>query len=135
MTMEEMLPQVDVLSLHVPLSAVTHHLIGQPELGLMRRHAVLVNTSRGSVVDGSALAAALKDGVIAAAGLDVFEHEPLPAHHELTKVPGVVLSGHIASFTEGAMAGVMTAVVTSLIDLAENRAPAGCINPEVLKRI
>lgn len=132
-TMEEMLPQADVLSLHVPLSAVTHHLIGERELGLMQKHAVLVNTSRGSVVDGIALAAALQDGVIGAAGLDVFEHEPLPASHELSNVPGVVLSGHIASFTEGAIEEVVRTVVTSLIDLAEDRIPRGCINPEVLK--
>jgi D-3-phosphoglycerate dehydrogenase / 2-oxoglutarate reductase len=132
-TMEEVLSQADVLSLHVPLSAVTHHLIGERELGLMQKHAVVVNTSRGSVVDGSALAAALRDGVIAAAGLDVFEHEPLPAHHELMKAQGAVLSGHIASFTEGAVAEVVRTVVTSLIELAEDRVPAGCINPEVLK--
>lgn len=134
MTMKEMLPQVDVLSLHVPLSAGTHYLIGEPELRLMRRHATLINTSRGSVVDGSALAAALREGVIAAAGLDVFEREPLPGSHELAKLPSVVLSGHIAGFTEGALAAVMKGVVTSLIDLAEDRVPAGCLNPVVLKR-
>lgn len=134
MTMEEMLPQVDVLSLHVPLGAETRHLIGESELQLMRKHAVLVNTSRGSVVDGAALAAALRKGVIAAAGLDVFEKEPLPTNDELAKLPGVVLSGHIASFTNGAIAAVMTAVVNSLIDMAEDRMPAGCINPDVLKR-
>jgi len=64
MTMAEMLPQVDVLSLHVPLGTETRHLIAEPELRRMRRHAILVNASRGSVVDGPALATALRDGVI-----------------------------------------------------------------------
>ena len=134
MTMAEMLPQVDVLSLHVPLGADTHHLIAEPELRLMRRNAILVNASRGSVVDGPALAAMLAEGRIAGAALDVFELEPLPRHDLLTTLPGVVLSGHIAGFSEGAIAGVVKAVVTSLIDLAEGRSPAGCVNPEVLNR-
>ena len=134
MMLDEMLPQVDILSLHVPLSAETQHLIGERELRLMRRQAVLVNTSRGSVVDGSALAAALRQGAIAAAGLDVFESEPLSSDHELANLAGVVLSGHIASFTKGALKSVMSEVVTSLIELIDGRVPAGCINPGVLRR-
>ena len=134
MTLADMLPQVDVLSLHVPLGAETRHLIAEQELRLMCRHAILVNASRGSVVDGPALVAALRDGVIAGAALDVFEIEPLPQHDALTTLPGVVMTGHIAGFSEGAISGVVSAVVTSLIDLAEGRRPAGCVNPEVLNR-
>lgn len=133
-TLEEMLPQVDVLTLHTPLGAGTHHLIGDAELRVMRPHAVLVNTSRGSVVDGRALAAALREGVIAGAGIDVFEQEPLPAQDELMKLPNVVLSGHIAGFTDGAMAAVVSANVKSLIELSQGRTPRGCVNPEALKR-
>ena len=80
------------------------------------------------------LTQAFAEGRIAGAALDVFELEPLPRHDLLTTLPGVVLTGHIAGFSEGAIAGVVKAVVTSLIDLAEGRPPAGCVNPEVLNR-
>src|SRR5207302_1785494 len=72
----QLLAEADFVSLHVPLTPETHHLIGTPELAAMKRTAVLVNTSRGPVVDEAALAAALRDGQIFAAGLDVFEGEP-----------------------------------------------------------
>jgi D-3-phosphoglycerate dehydrogenase / 2-oxoglutarate reductase len=131
MTLDEMLPQVDVLTLHVPLGAGTRHLIGTRELRLMRPHATLVNTSRGSVVDGSALADALRGGVIGGAGLDVFELEPLPATDELMRLPSVVLTGHLAGFSEGAVSAVVGGVVDSLIDLANGGVPAGCVNPAI----
>ena len=131
MSLDEMLPRVDVLTLHVPLGAGTHHLIGARELRLMRPTATLVNTSRGSVVDGAALAAALGEGVIAGAAVDVFEREPLPPHDVLLHAPNVVLTGHLAGFSEGAMAGVVGAVVDGLIELDRGQVPAGCLNPAV----
>jgi phosphoglycerate dehydrogenase-like enzyme len=130
-TLEEMLPQVDVVTLHVPLGAGTHHLIGARELSKMRPSATLINTSRGSVVDGAALAAALREGVIAGAALDVFEREPLPVEDELTAAPNLVLAGHLAGFSEGALSGVVRGVVDTLIELDQGRVPAGCVNPSV----
>lgn len=131
-SLDEMLPEVDVLSLHVPLTSDTRHLIGSRELHLMQPHAIVVNTSRGSVIDGSALAEAIRNGVIGGAGLDVFEEEPLPATDGLLKLPGVVLAGHISSFTKEAMTRMMTSVSASLAELAIGRTPSTCINPDAL---
>lgn len=96
MELDQLLTESDVVSLHCPLTPETRHLIGQRELGLMRQHAVLVNTARGPIVDESALAEALRDGVIGGAGLDVFEHEPA-VHPALLGLSNVVLLPHIGS--------------------------------------
>jgi glyoxylate reductase len=92
------LAESDVVTLHVPLSPSTHHLIGAARLGLMRPTAYLVNTARGPVVDEAALAAALREGSIAGAGLDVFEHEP-QVHPDLLALDNVVLLPHLGSAT------------------------------------
>ncbi len=100
---ETVLQQADFLSLHVPLTDATRHLIGSRELTLMPRRAYLINTSRGPVVDETALAAALKAGTIAGAGLDVFEREPA-IHPALTALPNVVLLPHLGSATSATRA-------------------------------
>jgi lactate dehydrogenase-like 2-hydroxyacid dehydrogenase len=94
--LRELLVASDIVSLHCPLTSDTRHLIGADELALMGPGSVLVNTARGPVVDESALAAALSDGTIGAAGLDVYEHEPV-VHHDLPGLPNVVLLPHIGS--------------------------------------
>jgi glyoxylate reductase len=96
--LDELLATSDVVSLHSPLTPATQHLIGARELALMKPTATLVNTARGAVVDEPALAAALRDGVIANAGLDVFEHEP-DVHPGLLELENVVLVPHIGSST------------------------------------
>ena len=88
----------DVLSLHIPLAPETHHLVDRDVLHRMRRTAVLVNTARGPVVDEAALVEALRDGVIAGAGLDVYEDEPRLAPG-LADLPNVVLLPHVGSAT------------------------------------
>jgi glyoxylate reductase len=93
---DELLPQVDILSLHVPGGASTHHLIDERRLGLLPEHAVLVNTARGPVVDEAALAAALENGSLFAAGLDVYEKEP-EIHPRLLSAPRTVLLPHVGS--------------------------------------
>jgi D-3-phosphoglycerate dehydrogenase / 2-oxoglutarate reductase len=133
MTLNQMLPQVDVLSLHLPLTAETTHIIGDRELQLMQPHSVVINTARGGLIDGLALGRALRGGTIASAGLDVFEHEPLQPDAELARLPNVVLAGHVASFTVGALERVMSATVAALIEVAEGGVPLGCINPTVLR--
>lgn len=96
-TLEELLPQCDIVSLHVPQTPATVGLIGQRELKLMKPTAMLINTARGPVVDSAALAQALKDGTIAGAGVDVFECEPpIPADHPLCSAPHTVLTPHVA---------------------------------------
>jgi glyoxylate reductase len=93
-----LLAQSDFVSLHVPLTAETKHLIGQPQLAQMKRNAHLINTARGPVVDEAALVAALRDGTIAGAGLDVYEEEP-KIHPGLFELENVVLLPHIGSAT------------------------------------
>jgi phosphoglycerate dehydrogenase-like enzyme len=97
---EELLRRCDVLSIHLVLSDRTRSLFGAAEFSQMRNSAVLINTSRGPIVDEDALVAALRDGTIAAAGLDVYDTEPLPARHALTSLDNVVLLPHLGYVTE-----------------------------------
>lgn len=94
----KLLAEADFVSLHVPLTEATRHLIGVQELSRMKRTAILINTARGPVVDEEALVAALKTGVIAGAGLDVYEREPA-VHPGLVELPNVVLLPHLGSAT------------------------------------
>lgn len=96
---EIILREADIVSLHVPLTEETRHLIGRPELAQMKPSAVLINVSRGGVIDQPAVYEALKDRRIMAAGLDVFSPEPLPAGDPLTTLDNVVLTPHIAAGT------------------------------------
>jgi phosphoglycerate dehydrogenase-like enzyme len=96
----ELLSVSDVLSIHLVLSDRTRGLFGPAELALMKRSAVLINTSRGPIVSEQALIGALRDGTIAGAGLDVYDREPLPPGHELTTLPNVVLLPHLGYASE-----------------------------------
>jgi glyoxylate reductase len=98
--LRELLERSDFVSIHCPLTPETRHLIGEAELRSMRRHAVLVNTARGAIVDERALVRALREGWIGAAGLDVFEEEPRLAPG-LADLPNVVLAPHLGSATPG----------------------------------
>jgi phosphoglycerate dehydrogenase-like enzyme len=97
---DELLEASDVVTIHLKLSERTRGLIGSRELGLMRPSAYLVNTSRGPIVDEAALIEALQEGVIAGAGLDTFDVEPLPATHPLRRLPNTVLTPHLGYVTE-----------------------------------
>lgn len=96
---DEVLSHADIVSLHVPLLPSTRHMISRRELGLMQRHACLINTCRGPVVDEPALVAALSDSAIAGAGLDVFDTEPPPPDNPLFVLENVVLTAHLAGPT------------------------------------
>ena len=128
---ETLLAESDFLSLHVPLTAATRHLIGTSELGRMKRSAILVNTARGSVVDEEALVAALEAQQIAGAALDVFEHEP-HVHPALLSQPNVVLAPHIGSATGETRAAMARSAAQNLLDLLDGKRPATLLNPEVL---
>jgi phosphoglycerate dehydrogenase-like enzyme len=93
----------DVISIHTPLSEGTRNLIGAPELAQMHAKAILVNCSRGGIIDEAALVAALEARSIGGAGIDVFEDEPPPADHPLFKLPNALLSPHVAGVTEAGM--------------------------------
>jgi phosphoglycerate dehydrogenase-like enzyme len=109
-TFDEVIADCDLLTLHVPLSAQTHHLIGASEIARMKRGAYLINASRGGLVDEAALVSALDSGRLAAAGLDVFETEPLPAGNKLSRLRNVVLTPHIAAGTRDALSTKMKAL-------------------------
>jgi (S)-sulfolactate dehydrogenase len=102
LTMDEVLRQADVVSLHVPLNGRTRNLIDATRLGLMKPGAMLINTARGGVIVEAALAAALKAGKLGGAALDVFEAEPLPAGSPLAAAPNLILTPHIAGLTREA---------------------------------
>jgi glyoxylate reductase len=117
-SLDTLLAESDIVSLHIPLNDSTRHLIGRRELGLMPRHGVLVNTARGPVVDEEALADALHDGTIFAAGLDVYEREP-EVGQRLLDAPRAVLLPHIGSATlatRSRMARVACAGVCTVLD-------------------
>jgi phosphoglycerate dehydrogenase-like enzyme len=128
--LDAMLPLLDALTLHAPLSDGSRHLIGARELRLLPSHAVLVNTARGELIDQRALVEALHSGEIAAAGLDVFEREPVPPGDPILQAPNTLLSGHISSYTELGLDRTAEAVVANLRELLEGKIPASCLNPD-----
>ena len=98
-TLEQLLRESDVVSLHVPLNSETRGLLNASRLALMKSNAVLINTARGGLIDELALAAMLRQGRLGGAALDVFEQEPLPKNSHLAQVPGLLLTPHIAGVT------------------------------------
>lgn len=127
---ETLLRKSDFLSLHVPLTPETHHLIGARELSLMKPSAFLINTARGKVVDEAALVAALKSRAIAGAGLDVFEEEPA-LHPDLAKLANVVLLPHLGSATAETRLKMALLAVENLLAALAGRRPPNIVNPEV----
>jgi glyoxylate reductase len=113
--LHDALAQADHVSVHVPLTAATHHLIDDAALHAVRPGAVLVNTARGGVVDQTALAAALRDGRLAAAGLDVTDPEPLPPGHPLLDAPNLLVVPHIGSATHTARERMADLAVDNLL--------------------
>jgi phosphoglycerate dehydrogenase-like enzyme len=111
---DELLGRSDVLSIHLVLSDRTRGLFGAYELSQMRRTAILVNTSRGPIVDQRALVAAVRDGTIAGAGLDVYDVEPLPVGHVLTNLDNVVLLPHLGYVSEASMRNMYEQVVEGI---------------------
>jgi phosphoglycerate dehydrogenase-like enzyme len=126
--LDDALARADVVTLHAALTPASHHLIGARELALLAPHAVLVNVSRGGLIDEPALIDALAGGRLAAAGLDVFETEPLPTASPLLALPGVIVSGHVASFTDLGMERTCDAIVGQLTALLRGERPAGALN-------
>lgn len=128
--LEELLSTSDFISIHVPLMPSTRHLIDEKALRMMKPTAVLINTSRGPVIDENALVKALKEGIIAAAGLDVYENEPKAAEG-LAELPNVVMTPHTASATFDSRNGMAVKAATNLIAMIEGRRPPDCINPQI----
>jgi glyoxylate reductase len=124
----ELLGRADIVSLHVPLSPQSRHLIGRAELAVMKPTAVLVNTARGPVVDEEALAEALEQGVIFAAGIDVYEREP-EVHPRLLAAPGAVLLPHIGSATVATRTAMARLASSSARAVLAGQIPQNALNP------
>ncbi|MBT8461135.1 MAG: phosphoglycerate dehydrogenase [Gemmatimonadetes bacterium] len=114
MELDDMLPLVDFLTCHVPLTTETKGLLDADRIGSLRPHAVLVNAARGGIVDEEALASALRDGRLAAAALDVYDTEPLPGDHPLRDVPNLVLTPHLGAATHDAQREVAIEIASAV---------------------
>ncbi|MFH0730296.1 MAG: D-glycerate dehydrogenase [Pseudomonadota bacterium] len=125
---EALFAEADILSLHVPYSPATHHLIGGPELAMMKPGAILINAARGGVVDDAALVAALKSGRPAGAGLDVFENEPA-LHPALVEMKNVVLTPHIASSSAATRHAMAMLAARNLVAALTTGKPPNLLNP------
>lgn len=132
-SLDTLLSQADFVCVLLPLSSETHHLIGAAQIEKMKASAVLINVGRGPVIDEQALIAALKAGKIHAAGLDVFEQEPLSTESELLTLPNVVALPHIGSATHETRAGMEECAVDNLITALTGTVEINCVNPQVLK--
>ncbi len=132
-SLEEMLPKVDVLTLHVPLTSGTHHLMNAERLSLLKPECLLINAARGPVVDEAAVAEVLRMGRIGGAALDVFEQEPLPADSPLCGLENVILTPHIASATPDAMERMALGAAQGVVDVLEGRRPQWVYNREIFE--
>jgi D-3-phosphoglycerate dehydrogenase len=130
--LETVLRRADFVSLHVPLTTETRYLIGRAELGLMKPSAILVNTARGGLIDEQALYEALSHRRIAGAALDVFEQEPLPAGHPLTKLDNLLCSPHVAGQTEEALYKMSVGAAENILCVFRGEIPPFVVNPEAL---
>jgi D-3-phosphoglycerate dehydrogenase len=117
--LDRVLRRVDVLSLHCPLTDKTRGMIGQRELGLMKEGAILINTSRGPVVDEAALIAALQSGRLRGAALDVFTQEPTPADNPLFRLDNVIVTPHTSAMTHEAMIRMGTSAATQIVEFLQ----------------
>jgi lactate dehydrogenase-like 2-hydroxyacid dehydrogenase len=131
-SLNELLQSADFVTLHVPLNDSTYHLIGEKEFQLMKSNAVLINTSRGPVVDENVLVTALMEKWIFGAGLDVYEHEP-KIHKRLLELDNVVLQPHSASATLQSRTDMALMAAKNMIAGLHGRIPPNCVNPEIFE--
>jgi len=130
--LDALLGEADIVTLHVDLNPTSYHLIGARELGLMKPTAYLINTSRGPVVDRPALTAALREGRVAGAALDVLEKEPPDPDEPLLAFPNLLSFPHIGTATTETRRAMAELCVSNLLAVLEREPPPACVNPEVL---
>lgn len=131
-TLEEVLQNADYISLHVPLTEKTKHLIGEKELSLMKKTAIVVNTARGAMIDEKALVSALQKNEIAGAALDVLENEPVEKTNPLLEMPNVIITPHIAYYSEESLAQLQSMLARGVADALIGKVPKNLVNREVL---
>lgn len=127
MSLENLLREADIVSLHVPLTSETHHLIGEKEILLMKDSAFLINTSRGGVVDEAALVEALKKGKLAGVAIDTHEYEP-EVNPELCGMPNVILTPHIASSVKEVRDDMARMAAVNIIEALNDKMPPNLVN-------
>lgn len=132
--LDTLLQESDFVCLILPLTDETHHLFGKEQFAKMKSSAIFINAGRGPVVDEQALIAALQAGEIHAAGLDVFEKEPLPVDSPLLTLPNVVALPHIGSATHETRFNMAACAVDNLIDALQGKVEKNCVNPQVLEK-
>ncbi|MGA7869777.1 MAG: NAD(P)-dependent oxidoreductase, partial [Candidatus Binatus sp.] len=133
-SLPRLLAQSDFVSIHVPLTPKTRHMIGAREFALMKRGAILINTARGAIVDQTAMLAALKSGRLAGAGLDVTDPEPIAPRDPILRLANVVITPHIGSASIATRARMSAIAVDNIIDVFAGRVPRCCANPQVRLR-
>ena len=131
--LETLLREADVVVVAAPLNPDTHHLLDARRLALMKPTAVLVNVARGAIIDQAALAAALREGRLAAAGLDVFEQEPISPDEPLLGLPNVVAAPHALGYTDELFRGCVESACAAILSVREGRVPKHVANPAVLE--
>ncbi len=128
---DDIIEQADVISLHAPATEENHHLIGAEQLDKMRPSTILINTARGPLVDETALYHALKNGQIAAAGVDVFDPEPPEESNPLFTLPNVIVTPHMAAHSAEGLERMATMAAEGILQVLRNEYPSHIYNPEV----
>ena len=132
-SLDKLLLEADAISIHVPLSPETRNFIGPNELARMKPTAFLINTSRGGIVDEQALAAALKEGKLGGAALDVLSTEPPPPDHPLRQAPNMILTPHLAFYSRESVVELQTKAAEEVARALKGEPPRSPVNWEVLK--
>jgi len=127
--LDTVLAESDYISIHTPLTPETMHLIDEAALNKMKNTAILINTSRGAVIDTQALAHALQEEQILGAGLDVFENEPLQPDHPLVGMPNVILTSHVAWYSKDSAKDLQTGAAREIQRVLSGKTPLNWVNP------
>ena len=128
---DSILKESNVISIHCPLNDSTRHLIGEREFGKMEKRPIVINTSRGPIIDERALIQALEQGLVSGAGLDVLEKEPLDSKNPLLRMENVILSPHIGFYSEESISELKRRTAKNVADVLSGRWPASVVNREV----
>ncbi|BAJ63725.1 2-hydroxyacid dehydrogenase [Anaerolinea thermophila] len=133
-SLETLIKEADFISLHVPLTPNTYHLIGEKEFSMMKKEAILINTARGSVVDQEALYHALKERKIRGAAIDVTDPEPIPSNSPLLQLPNLIITPHIASASVQSRTQMAVMAAENLIAGLQGKRLPFCANPQVYEK-
>jgi len=132
-SLDAVLRTADFLTLHLPLTEETRHVLNAERMQMLKPGCRIINTSRGAVIDESALVEALQGGQISGAALDVFEDEPLPADHPLCRAPNTLLTPHISSSTVESLDRMACDAAQGVLDVLQGKPPAHIVNPEAMQ--